>query len=413
MAATTRACPSCQTPLPEVAAFCYVCGTATHTGPVVLPHLLPTPAAEQVARLQQALGKHYELGPLIGRGVSADVFQVRDLWLRRDLALKALRTDPDMLETTLAGFRREAESVAALRHPNILPIYDIGVAHGVAYILMPFIKGESLAVLLGRDGRRPVSEARRILLEAAGALAAAHEAGVVHCDVKPENIMLDGKARRVLLMDFALARMLAGGDPHLDHRSDQYSLAAVGYHMLTGTMPFAGRRTGAMSEVPEALMEAIARGMAKEPADRFPDIESFAAAVEAADPPRVAAAAAAAPAPAPVHRWWTGPLAGAAGLAALAIAVALVRDPPAAEPVPPRAPDSGCTSVARGSDQPEAIALCTGEAERGSAEAQYLLGIAYLRGRGVTPSDSIGVAWLAKAAAQGHVEARKEVARRR
>ena len=285
-------------------------------------------AARRSKRRRQRFRRHAKragcgrkLGHLIGRGGFAEVFQVRDLWLKRDLALKAIRPDLGVSETILARFRREAEAVAALRHPNIVPIYDIGEAEGILYILMPLIKGESLKSLLTRDGRRPINEARRIMLEAASALGAAHEAGLIHRDIKPENIMLEGKARRVLVMDFGIAKVMdaagdstltstgtivgtphymspeqASGDPRIDHRTDQYSLAVVGYHMLTGAVPFEGESTRQVlfkqmmesprsmrelvPEVPQALMEAVSRAMAKEAAERFPSMEAFAEAIE-------------------------------------------------------------------------------------------------------------------------------------
>lgn len=381
MVPATRLCPSCNTQLPEVAAFCYVCGSATPpaidklTGEISIPDgIAPsaTASADLIRKLQESLGKHYELKGLIGRGGFAEVFQVRDLWLKRDLALKALRPDLTVSETLLARFRREAEAVAALRHPNIVPIYDIGEAEGIMYILMPLIKGESLKSLLVRDGRRPIAEARRILLEAASSLGSAHEAGVVHRDIKPENIMLEGKARRVLLMDFGIAKMMdaagdstltssgtivgtphymspeqASGDPHLDHRTDIYSLSVVGYHMLTGGVPFEGENTRAIlfkqmmesprsmrelvPEVPDGLMAAVSKGMAKEPSDRYATIEAFASALEATaaeDSKPVV------PVPAPAKRQRKLPLmlAGAGALALVAVVVAVTLNTPAAQP---------------------------------------------------------------------------------
>jgi len=387
----TRLCPSCNTQLPEVAAFCYVCGSATPpaidklTGEISIPDgIAPTAtaSADLIRKLQDSLGKHYELKGLIGRGGFAEVFQVRDLWLKRDLALKALRPDLTVSETLLARFRREAEAVAALRHPNIVPIYDIGEAEGIMYILMPLIKGESLKSLLVRDGRRPIAEARRILLEAASSLGSAHEAGVVHRDIKPENIMLEGKARRVLLMDFGIAKMMdaagdstltssgtivgtphymspeqASGDPHLDHRTDIYSLSVVGYHMLTGGVPFEGENTRAIlfkqmmesprsmrelvPEVPEGLMAAVSKGMAKEPSDRYPTIEAFATALEATaaedQKPVVAVSA-----PAKKQKRLPLMLAGAGALALVAVVVALSQNPSATER---RAADSARTAA--------------------------------------------------------------------
>jgi len=378
-----------------VAQYCYVCGSATPpaidraTGEILLPEgVAPTPtaSADMIRKLKDSLGKHYELNELIGRGGFAEVFRVRDLWLKRDLALKAIRPDLVVSETLLARFRREAEAVAALRHPSIVPIYDIGEAEGIMYILMPLIKGESLKSLLVRDGRRPITEARRILLEAASALVSAHEAGVVHRDIKPENIMLEGKSRRVLVMDFGIAKVMdaagdstltssgtivgtphymspeqASGDPHLDHRTDQYSLAVVGYHMLTGTVPFEGENTRAIlfkqmmesprsmrelvPEVPEALMTAVSRGMAKEPADRFSDIEGFAGALEATATLDTHTSAAV-PAAKPTRKPSRLPLmlAGAGLLAAAAVVVALVNRSPVAETVVPNLAAPGATA---------------------------------------------------------------------
>ena len=325
-----RVCPSCNTPLPEMAAFCYICGSATPTAidPSTGEMTVATSTHEtSLHRLRRALGRDYEIGRLVGRGGFAEVFQVRDLRLKRDLALKALRPDLMLSDVMVARFRREAESAAQLRHPNIIPIYDVGEAEGIAYILMPLVEGESLKATIERDGPLPPPEARRILLEAASALATAHETGVVHRDIKPENIMLEGRKRRVLLMDFGIAKAVdpaaaeqegdlkpqpgtltgtgmtvgtpqymspeqASGDYGIDHRADQYSLAVVGYHMLTGVLPFDGENTRTIlykqmvetvkpvrelaPDVPADLAQAIERALSKEPKDRYPTTDAFA-----------------------------------------------------------------------------------------------------------------------------------------
>ncbi len=307
-----------------------ICGSATPTG--VNPHTgaitVATSSHEtSLNRLRKALGKDYTIGRLVGRGGFAEVFQVRDLRLKRDLALKALRPDLMLSDVMVARFRREAESAAQLRHPNIVPIYDVGEAEGIAYILMPLVEGESLKATIERDGAMPPPEVRRILLEAAGALSTAHEAGVVHRDIKPENIMLEGRKRRVLLMDFGIAKAVdpaaaehegdlkpqpgtltgtgmtvgtpqymspeqASGDFSLDHRADQYSLAVVGYQMLTGQLPFDGENTRNIlykqmverpkpirelaPDVPADLAQALERALMKEPKDRFATTDEFA-----------------------------------------------------------------------------------------------------------------------------------------
>ncbi|MFN2316345.1 MAG: serine/threonine-protein kinase [Gemmatimonadales bacterium] len=325
-----RICPSCNTPLPEMAAFCYICGSATPIGidPATGEMTVATASHEtSIHRLKKALGKDYEIGRLVGRGGFAEVFQVRDLRLKRDLALKALRPDLMLSDVMVMRFRREAESAAQLRHPNIVPIYDVGEAENIAFILMPLVEGESLKAMIEREGAVPPPEARRIMLEAASALATAHEAGVVHRDIKPENIMLEGRKRRVLLMDFGIAKAVdpaaaeqegdikaqpgtltgtgmtvgtpqymspeqASGDYSIDHRADQYSLAVVGYQMLTGLLPFDGENTRTIlykqmvetpkpvrelaPDVPADLAQAIERALSKEPKDRYPTTDAFA-----------------------------------------------------------------------------------------------------------------------------------------
>lgn len=334
MSQPTRACPTCHTPLPGVAAYCYVCGTETPVGvnretgeriAVTRSNIGPVALRN---KLQRALGPGYELQDRIGAGGFAEVFKARDLRLKRDLAVKVLRPDLGLSPDLLQRFRREAETIAALRHPNIVPVYDVGEAEGLAYIIMPLIQGESLRAILERDGAMPVNEVRRILREAASGLADAHDAGVVHRDLKPENIMLEGRDKRVLLMDFGIAKIVgavsgedgdpaeqltttgiiigtpqymspeqACGDKTIDARSDQYSLAVVGYRMLSGSLPFEGESTRAVlyqqlvaeplpiaekvKDVPGPVATAIQRAMAKEPAERFPSMRDFATMLDA------------------------------------------------------------------------------------------------------------------------------------
>ncbi len=333
MSQPTRACPSCNTPLPGMAQFCYVCGTATpaagihrDTGEMVATtHNSGIGPAELIRKLQRALGPGYELAERIGAGGFAEVFRARDLRLKRDLAVKVLRPDLGLSPELLQRFRREAETIAALRNAHIVPIFDVGEAEGLAYIIMPMITGESLRAVLDRDGALPPAEVRRVLREAALGLAAAHDAGMIHRDVKPENIMLEGRDKRVLLMDFGISKAVgaagdadpgqaltttgiiigtpqymspeqASGDKNIDARSDQYSLAVVGYRMLVGGLPFEGDSTRAVlyqqlvaeappiatkvPGVPAALANAIQRALAKEPAERFPTMSEFAAGLD-------------------------------------------------------------------------------------------------------------------------------------
>ena len=325
MTSPTMVCSSCHTPLPEAAAFCWVCGTPTPTGMTAAGASTTRASLESAEavidtrrRLTKALGSNFRVDDLVGRGGFAEVFAVHDLRLKRDLAVKVLSPELVVNQAMLTRFRREAEAVAALRHPGIVPIYDIGEVGGIAYIVMPLIQGVTLRKKLEDEGRFEIRQARRILRDVAEALRVAHEAGLVHRDIKPENVMLDGPREQVLVMDFGIAKAIdpnasgvttAGlivGTPHymspeqasgemVDARSDQYSLAVMGYRMVTGTHPFEAETTRALlykqvfetpppaadraPDVPLDLSDALQRGMAKEPADRFPTIEAFSAAV--------------------------------------------------------------------------------------------------------------------------------------
>ena len=331
MATIVRNCATCTGELPVDAAFCPKCGTPT---PVSINQLTgvvdvsPAPGAAELEqhrkRLQQAVGTSIEIRGLLGRGGFAEVFVGWDVKLRRELAIKTLRSDLSASGAVLERFQREAQAIAGLRHPNIIPIYNVGEGDGIAYFSMPRVAGESLAGVLEREGQLDVAETCRILREAASALAHAHKAGVIHRDIKPENIMLEGAERSVLVMDFGIAKSTsasegggltgtgtiigtpqymspeqATGERQLDARSDQYSLAMVGYAMLTGRLPFEAdsvqsiifkqvteKPTAVMTlvgDVPATVSDAIARALAKNPADRFASIEEFGAALALAD----------------------------------------------------------------------------------------------------------------------------------
>jgi serine/threonine protein kinase len=174
-------------------------------------------------RLQGALGADYELRDLIGRGGFGAVYAAWDPKLEREVAVKALRHDLFPTRLVLERFQREAKSVAKLRHPHILPVYSVGDGDGLAFMVMPYIKGESLAARLKR-GPVGVDEAMRITIEIARALDAAHRVGIIHRDVKPENILLDGDEPIALLADFGVAKV------------------AEGDGSITGTEMLAGRR---------------------------------------------------------------------------------------------------------------------------------------------------------------------------
>ena len=209
------------------------------------------------------LGAEYELLSLIGQGGFARVYKARDRRLDRIVAIKVIRPDLIGTELFMESFRNEGIALAKLRHPGIVPIYDIRERGGLIYYVMPFVQGTTLEERLDR-GRLPPYESRRILSELTDALAAAHRVKMVHLDIKPANVFLEGDLQKVLLMDFGIAMAIteeveessggpvagtpaymspeqARGLPEIDHRSDIYSLGALGYRMLMGRPPFSGR----------------------------------------------------------------------------------------------------------------------------------------------------------------------------
>jgi len=321
-------CPACATPLPEDARFCPRCGASTpteisrETGAVA--GAPPTSGAAEAitarrGELQRALGGGFDIRELIGQGGFGEVWAATDVKLKRDVAVKVLRSDLVTSASLLERFRREAEAAAGLRHPNIVPIYQVGEAEGLVYFVMPLVKGESLRALLERDRQLPVQEVVRILTEAASALDEAHAAGIVHRDIKPDNILLEGRERRVLLMDFGIAKSLeaqdggltgtgmvmgtpqymspeqASGEKRIDRRSDLYSLGVVAYQMLAGRLPFAAGSAqemiaahiatppeplaGVVPPGAEDVADAVMRLLAKKPEDRWDSAGAFAAAI--------------------------------------------------------------------------------------------------------------------------------------
>lgn len=238
-------------------------------------------------RLQQALGQEFTVGPLLGEGGFAAVFRARDNVLNRDVAVKVLDVELAPSPTVAARFIREAQTVARLEHPHIVPIYKVGRQQEIFYIIMRCIDGPSLRQLLETQRRLSVGDAARIARQVADALAYAHTHEIVHRDIKPDNILLD-KSGHVLVTDFGIAKaaqdaheaakpasgsltsegMIVGtpeymspeqasGDP-LDGRSDIYSLGVVLYHMLAGSPPFQGPSSASIlaqqiTEAPESI----------------------------------------------------------------------------------------------------------------------------------------------------------------
>ncbi len=215
---------------------------------------------DQLAKLKAALADQYQIDREVGAGGMATVYLAEDLKHHRKVAVKVLRPE-------LAGalgpdrFIREIEIAAQLQHPHILAVYDSGEADGFLYYVMPFVEGESLRERLKREGALPLHETIRILSEVSDALTYAHQHGVVHRDIKPDNVMLAG--RHAAVTDFGVAKAVSAasgqtlttvgvtlgtpaymapeqavGDSDIDHRVDIYALGTLAYEMLTGAPPF-------------------------------------------------------------------------------------------------------------------------------------------------------------------------------
>ena len=261
--------------------------------------------------IQAAFEGAYKIEREVGHGGMATVYLARDLKHDRLVALKVLRPE---LAAALGGdrFPREIAIIAQLSHPHILPLHDSGQQGGYLYYVMPYVEGGSLRDRLKRDGTLPVREAVRILREVADALAYAHEQGIVHRDIKPDNVMLSG--RHALVADFGVAKAVsaasgeklttmglalgtpaymspeqATGEADVDHRSDIYALGAMGYEMLTGEPPFERPTAQAIlsahvleapvdistkyTNLPPILGEVIMRCLKKDRADRWQTAE--------------------------------------------------------------------------------------------------------------------------------------------
>ncbi len=272
------------------------------------------------SRLNDALGTAYTVEGEIGRGGMGVVYRARDESLKRPVAIKVLPPELAFRTDIRQRFLREAETAARLSHPNIVPIHSVGESNELVYFVMGLIDGESLALRIKRRGRLSIDEARRVMKEVADALSAAHAQGVIHRDVKPDNILLDGTRGRVMVTDFGIAKALsaeggtlteagvaigtpafmspeqAAGDGEIDGRSDLYSLGVVGYQMLTGELPFQASSVPALlmkqiterptpvdrkrPEVPVELSQIVMRCLEKDPEDRWPTADAVRRALE-------------------------------------------------------------------------------------------------------------------------------------
>jgi serine/threonine-protein kinase len=292
-----------------------------------VPDPLASAADDELrAHVQRALAAHYELDCEIGRGGMGIVYRAKDRRLKRQVAIKLLPPELAFRSEIKSRFLREAETAAQLSHPNIVPIYTVDEQEQLVFFVMAYVSGDNLAKRLHERGVLTVEETRKVMREVADALAYAHDRGVVHRDIKPDNILLDAITGRPMVTDFGIARAMdssgdsrltatgmaigtpaymspeqAAGEREIDGRSDLYSLGILGYQMLTGEPPFTAGSTPAMlvkhiserpvpveqrrSDVPTDLARSVMMLLEKDPANRFPTASALVAALDAREAP--------------------------------------------------------------------------------------------------------------------------------
>jgi len=301
-------CSRCGTEVTQASQFCPTCGLDLRASAPV-----PAITANDVAELdlvREAVAAEYELVEELGRGGMAVVYRARELHLEREVAVKvlpfSLAFDGDFVER----FTREARTAASLEHPNIIPIYRVTKTGRVIYFVMKYLRGGSLSRVMHERKKLDPPEIRKLLIDVGGALGHAHKSGIVHRDVKPDNIMFDEHGV-CIVTDFGIAKAgtksrltgtgMAIGTPHymspeqaraqnIDGRSDLYSLGVVAYQALVGELPYDGEDSFAigykhiMEPIPVPLLdtpderrlfEIIKRLLMKDPFDRFQTAEDL------------------------------------------------------------------------------------------------------------------------------------------
>ncbi|MDL2718058.1 MAG: protein kinase [Acidobacteriota bacterium] len=334
-------CTHCQTPNPDGAPTCTACHESLDESGATLapatagltstPTIAPdrkAPPGRSLSRLMPGgslasfsgpstlpegfeIGHRYRVVKILGRGGMGAVYRCHDLELDRDVALKLIRPEIAEDPATLERFRREIQLSSRITHRNVLRVYDLGEVEGIRFLTMQFVDGDDLASLIKREGRLPTPRVLAIFGEICKGLSAAHEQGVVHRDLKPQNIMLDS-AGTAYVTDFGLAKSLVGtgmtemgailGTPFYmspeqvkgeaaGPRSDIYSLGVILYEMVTGVVPFTGDSPFAVMmarlsqkpkpatelnpDVPAFLQKIMERCMATDPAARYPSADAI------------------------------------------------------------------------------------------------------------------------------------------
>jgi eukaryotic-like serine/threonine-protein kinase len=260
----------------------------------------------------QILGNRYQLLQTVGTGGMAVVYRARDQMLERPVAIKVLRHDFSKNEDFRQRFRLEARAAANLSHPNIVTVHDFGFDTDRLYLVMEYVPGTDLKTVLRERGRLPIEEAVNLTIQAAAGIGYAHRAGLIHCDVKPHN-MLVTPDQRIKVTDFGIARAMASILPEEQNdvvwgsplyfspeqasgaapspASDVYSLGIVLYELVTGQLPFSHNNPAELArlhrdepsppprrlnrDIPEALEQIILKVLSKEPSARYRTADQF------------------------------------------------------------------------------------------------------------------------------------------
>jgi serine/threonine-protein kinase len=301
-------CSRCGSEVQKATQFCPTCGLDLRvTSPV---QAIATGDVTELEIVREALAEEYDLLEELGRGGMAIVYRARDKHLEREVAIKVLPFSLAFDAEFVERFTREARTAAGLEHPNIIPIYRVGKTGRVIYFVMKYIRGGSLSRVLAERQKLIPSEIRKLLADVGSALGYAHKRGIVHRDIKPDNIMFD-EFGQCVVTDFGIAKAGGGsrltgtgmsiGTPHymspeqaraqsIDGRSDLYSLGVLAYQTLVGEVPYDGEDSFSIGykhimepipvpllDTPEErrLFEIIKRLIMKDPLDRFQDAEAL------------------------------------------------------------------------------------------------------------------------------------------
>ena len=314
---TALQCPSCRTEVASHARYCLSCGSQV-SDPSLAGVVAAAPEPHPLlALLRTELSPEYTIERELGRGGMAVVFLAREVDLHRSVAIKVLPPEMALAPNVAERFKREARMAASLDHANIIPVYRVGQAGGVHFMVQKYIEGRSLEAILNSQGALPISVTLMVMRCVTSALAFAHGRGIIHRDIKGANVLIDTDGR-ILVSDFGIARAVedvaltasgavvgtpafmspeqCSGQP-LGPQCDQYSLGIVAFQMVTGAVPFMSPTLPGIMQhhfftpvpdiaairegVPAELTDIIRRSLAKKPADRYPRTDDMLAAVEA------------------------------------------------------------------------------------------------------------------------------------